>query len=129
MAKRMQTENANTVSDALISLGTADALKSASDDEIWNELDEKILQHRSIEKDGRRKNLKTKESDLAEIVSIIIAFNCELLQRHNSKKTQRDIDAMKLVLAIAAARNASKSPIMKTGTVIPIGLRPKSRPV
>lgn len=129
MANIIQTGNENSIREALIYLGDADALISASDDEIWDELAKRLLEHRSIEKDGRRKNLKKKERALADNISTIIVLNCELLQRHYLRKQRRDDVAWKLALQNAAARNANRSPIIRTATMIPIGQWPKSRPV
>ena len=129
MAKRMQTGTENFVRKVMIYLGDVDTIKSASDNDIWDELNNQLLENRSIEKDGRRKNFKKKEGDLADNFAVIMILNRELHQRFNLLNQQRKFDALNLALRNAAARNARRGSIRRTGNVIPIGLRPKSKPV
>lgn len=129
MAKRMQTGTENFARKIMIYLGDVDTIKSASDNDIWDELNDRLLEHRSIEKDGRRKNWKKKEGDLADNFAVITILNRELHQRFNLQNQQRNFDALKLALRNAAVRNARRGSIRKTGNVIPIGFRPNSKPV
>ena len=129
MANKMQTGNANSIRKFWIYLGDADALNSASYGEVLDELYQRLLVHRFINKDGRRKNSKKKKGDLEDNFSIIMVLICKLRQRSNLRNQQRNSDAMNFALRNAAVKNARRSSNLRAGNIIPMGLRVKSQPV